>query len=66
MTSGKLTLKDRILGVYCRPEGFHSLYQFCEDIQEDRKPDAEFLKQLATAFKLVNKGGKPARWYVGF
>lgn len=53
MTSGKLTLRDRLLFVCERPEGFDSLYQFCEDIQEDRDPDPEFLKQLAEAFKLV-------------
>ena len=53
MTSGKLTLRDKLLFVYDRPEGFRSLYQFCEDIQEGRDPDPDFLKQLADAFKLV-------------
>ena len=53
MTSNKLTLRDKLLSVWGRPEGFKAVYQFCEDIQEGRKPDSVFLDQLATAFKLM-------------
>lgn len=55
MTSKKLTLKDKLICAFGRPEGYKAVFEFCEDIQEGRNPDPEFLEQLATAFKLLMK-----------